>query len=206
MTRILILLLSMLLIAACGRGDVGDPSKPMRQLQTSGASTATPDAGSRASNSAATGATGTAAKEEPAQPPEDFVREFFKTYTDSLGDRSWFGDRELMSPWFSEDLTRRFLANDKACRYGGEDGCGLDFDPIIDAQDFDDDIFSTLHTERIGTGTPARVKVEFMNLGSRATMTYTLVQADDGWRIADVRSSNYGSLASILSAGDAPAI
>ncbi len=209
MSRVLILLLSMFLVAGCGRGgggDVSDPSKPQLHLQTSNASASTPDANSGTDDSAATGAADTAAKEEPSQPPEDFVREFFMTYLDSIGDHAWFGDRDLMSPWFSEDLTRQFLANDKACRAEDEDTCSLDFDPILDAQDYDDDVYSTLHTERIGTGAPVRVKVVFTNLGSKATMTYTLTQVDDGWRIADIQSSNYGSLVSMLSSNGAPAI
>lgn len=202
--RILILLFPVLLLAACDHGNVGDPSKPQSHLLTAGAASTATEPGSGTADAATASETGTAT-EEPAQPPEDFVREFFKTYMDSIDERSWFGNRDLLSPWFSAELTRQFLANDKACQDVDADACNLDFDPIIDAQDYDD-VYSTLHTGRIGTGAPVRVKVDFINLGERKTMTYTLIQVDDGWRIADIQSSSYGKLSSLLSADGAPAI
>lgn len=212
MSRILILLLSVLLVAACNRGDLGDSSKPRPHLLTSGAPAAAADSAESADSASgktdapAADAPATDSAREPAQPPEDFVREFFTTYIDAIDDGSWSGNRDLMSTWFSADLTRQFLANDKACQNVDSEACNLDFDPIIDAQDYDDDVASTLHTERLGTGTPVRVKVEFTNLGSRKTMTYTLIQVGNGWKISDVRSSSYGSLSSLLSSNDEPAI
>lgn len=210
MPRILILLLSVLLLAACDRGDLGDPGKPQPRLLTSGAAataTATaPAVGHEAADAAAADGKGGNNAEEPAQPPEDFVREFFTTYIDAIDDGSWSGNRDLMSTWFSADLTRLLLANDKACQNVDSEACRLDFDPIIDAQDYDDDVASTLHTERMGTGTPVRVKVEFTNLGSRMKMTYTLIQVGNGWKISDVQSPSYGSLSSLLSSNGEPAI
>lgn len=210
MPRILILLLSMFLLAACDHADVGDPTKPHPRLLSPGAPTAS-TAGSQDQKTDATandaGATATAAAgHEPAQPPEDFVREFFTTYIDAINDGSWFENRDVMSTWFNADLTHQLLANYKACQNVDSEACRLDFDPIIDAQDNDDDVASTLHTERMGTGTPVRVKVEFTNLGSRKTMTYTLIQAGDGWKISDVQSPSYGSLSSLLSSNGEPAI
>jgi len=200
----MVILLSVLLLAGCGDSDLSDPTKPRPRLLTSGPAAAGSTAPATGTTPAA--APATAATEEPSQPAEDFVREFFTTYIDAIDDGSWTGNRDLMSTWFSADLTRQLLANDKACQNVDSEACNLDFDPIIDAQDYDDDVASTLHTERMGTGTPVRVKVEFTNLGSSKTMTYTLIQVGDGWKISDVRSSSYGSLSSLLSSNGEPAI
>lgn len=204
MPRALILLLSVLLVAGCGSSDVSDPSKPQRRLLTSGtASAGEPAAMTDPATEAAEAPARTAP--EPAQPPEDFVREFFKTYLDSLGDTPWFENRELLSTWFSPDLTRLLLQNNAACQKNPDEACSLDFDPILDAQDNDDDVYSTLRTERLGTGTPVRVTVRFINLGGKVTMTYTLIQVDDSWRISDIQSPNYGSLSQFLASGE-PAV
>ena len=203
MLRTLIALLLVLLVAGCGRTDISDPAKPHPRLLASGAAqrpaSKPGDAATDAAGASSADSTAAASAHEPAQPPEDFVREFFRTYLDSFEDKSWFGDEEQMAPWFAEGVVQLALANHAACRKD-EEQC-LDFDPIIDGQDYDDDIFSTLHTERMGTGAPVRVKVTFENLGSTMTMTYTLVQVDAGWRISDIQSSNYGALTQVLSSG-----
>lgn len=197
MTRSLTAALMVLLLAGCGKTDITDPAKPHPRLLAPGAAAApSSKPGDTAANAPASGD----AAHEPSQPPEDFVREFFRTYLDTFEDKSWFDDGEQMSPWFSEALVKSSLDNRTACQEN-EDEC-LDFDPIIDAQDYDDDIYSTLHTERVGSGSPVRVKVTFENLKSTMTMTYTLIQVDGEWRISDIQSSNYGSLSQVLANGN----
>ena len=201
MLRSMVILLSVLLLAGCGDSDLSDPTKPRPRLLTSGPAAAGSTAPATGTTPAA--APATAATEEPSQPAEDFAREFFRTYLDTFEDKSWFGDADLMAPWFTQDLARLALANHAACQKN-HDGC-IEFDPIIDAQDYDDEIYATLHTERLGAGEPVRVKVTFENLGSTTSMTYTLVLVDGGWRISDIDSSNYGSLSVLVSKGS-PAI
>lgn len=199
-----LLVATLLLLGGCGRSDLTDPDKPAHRLVASGtAMDEGGDVGAVAGGGDVAGTPGPG--NVPAQPPEDFVREFFFTYMDTLEDTRWFENRDLLSTWFSSSLTGQLLRNDAACQEDPENGCRLDFDPIIDAQDYGDDLASTAQTERIGTGNPVKVRITFTNFDAKVTMTYTLVQVDDGWRISEIQSPNYGALSQILSGSSAAA-
>src|SRR5256885_15669188 len=77
--------------------------------------------------------------------PEEVIRALYKAH------RPWehkglnLRNRAVLSKYFSPELTKLFLKNaqlERDCPEG--DLCGLEFDPIIGAQDFDDDLRSNL--------------------------------------------------------------
>src|SRR5881392_4350638 len=84
--------------------------------------------------------------------PEEVIRALYKAH------RPWehkglnLRNRAVLSKYFSPELTKLFLKNaqvERDCPKG--DLCGLEFDPILGSQDFDDDLRSNL---RITQGTP----------------------------------------------------
>ncbi len=200
MLRIFAIFALAVLTAACGSAETpasaAAPASPSRILQSHAsagdASTAT--------------AAADAPADQPAQSPEDFVREFFEGYyAGLLKDQFWLDKPVKLSVYFDSSLVERFQAKFTNCEEDSDEICGLDFDPIIAAQDFDDTI-PDLRVERVGSGSPVEVKLAFDLFGKPQTMTYTLVQVDGAWRIHDIRSSDYGSLVELLSGSgsDAP--
>ena len=76
MMRSLTAALMLLLLAGCGKTDITDPAKPHPRLLAPGAAAApSSKPGDTAANAPASGD----AAHEPSQPPEDFVRELFRT-------------------------------------------------------------------------------------------------------------------------------
>src|SRR5205809_7964083 len=73
--------------------------------------------------------------------PEEVIRALYKVH------RPWehkdlnLGNRAVLSKYFSPELTKLFLKNaqiERDCPKG--DLCGLEFDPILGSQDYDDDL------------------------------------------------------------------
>lgn len=134
--------------------------------------------------------------------PDAFARRFFKRYLSTMEDVDWFADRALLAMYFDPAMVELFQRENSCRRQHGM--CNLDFDPFIDAQDYDENIFPSLQATALGSATPARVKVSFRNLGQTTTLTLTLSKVDGQWRIRDLQSPNYGSLKAILEAPAAP--
>ncbi len=122
--------------------------------------------------------------------PEEVIRALYKAH------RPWdhkelnLGNRAVLSRYFSTELTKLFVKNaqlERDCPKG--DLCGLDFDPILGAQDFDDHLNFKL---RITEATPpqtgrfeARFKL-FNEENAEQVIVFQLIQLKTGWRIDDI--------------------
>ena len=111
----------------------------------------------------------------------------------------------MLSKYFSPELTQLFLKNaqlERDCPKG--DLCGLDFDPILGAQDFDDHLNFKL---RITEATPsqsgrfeARFKL-FNDDQPEQIIVFQLVQLKNGWRIDDIiYTKDNASLKAVITA------
>jgi hypothetical protein len=66
----------------------------------------------------------------------------------------------------------------------------LDFDPIIDAQDYQLSDVRTA-TEAIVEGSHASVRASFTNAGQHEEVLYDLVWQDDRWKVDNVRTAEW---------------
>src|SRR5205823_6701986 len=83
--------------------------------------------------------------------PEEVIRALYKVYRPWEHKELNLSNRAGLSKYFSPDLTKLFLKNaqvERDCPEG--DLCGIEFDPILGSQDFDDDLKFNL---RITQGT-----------------------------------------------------
>jgi Protein of unknown function (DUF3828) len=112
---------------------------------------------------------------------------------------------------FTEPVTKLFGLNDEAIKKNpGEVAC-IDFDPGLDAQDFDQKTVSkTLKLAEAVDGDSAEVTATF-NLfpegdDSTREMVWSLKKVDGAWKIADITSKTSGWKLSALEcvAGQAP--
>jgi hypothetical protein len=124
--------------------------------------------------------------------PEEVIRALYNAH------RPWehkslnLRDRAVLSKYFSPELTKLFLKNaqlERDCPKG--DLCGLDFDPILDAEDFDDHLnFNLRITEAIPPQT-GRFEARFKLFNEdkpeyERVFVFQLVQLKNGWRIDDI--------------------
>jgi hypothetical protein len=124
--------------------------------------------------------------------PEEVIRALYNAH------RPWehkslnVHDRAVLSKYFSPELTKLFLKNaqlERDCPKG--DLCGLDFDPILDAQDFDDHLnFNLRITDAIPPQT-GRFEARFKLFNEdkpeyERVLVFQLVQLKNGWRIDDI--------------------
>ena len=102
------------------------------------------------------------------------------------------GNGAVLSKYFSPELTKLFLKNAQLEReYPQGDLCGLEFDPILGSQDFDDHLDFKLH---ITEGTPpqtGRFEARFKLFNEEKpeqeqVLVFQLVQLKSGWRIDDI--------------------
>jgi hypothetical protein len=124
--------------------------------------------------------------------PEEVIRALYNAH------RPWehkglnLRNRAVLSKYFSPELTKLFLKNaqvERDCPKG--DLCGLEFDPIIGAQDFDEHLNFKL---RITEATPpqtGRFEARFKLFNEEKpeqeqVLIFQLVQLKNGWRIDDI--------------------
>jgi len=118
--------------------------------------------------------------------PEEVIRALYKVH------RPWehkdlnLGNRAVLSKYFSPELLKNAQI-ERDCPKG--DLCGLEFDPILGSQDYDDDLKFNL---RITPATPlqagrfeAHFKL-FKEEKAEDVVVFQLVQLKNGWRIDDI--------------------
>jgi hypothetical protein len=122
--------------------------------------------------------------------PEEVIRALYKAHRPWEHKELNLGNRAVLSKYFSPELTKLFLKNaqlERDCPEG--DLCGLEFDPILGSQDFDDDLRFNL---RITEATPpqaGRFEAHFKLFNDETAenvVVFQLVQVKDGWRIDDI--------------------
>src|SRR5438094_7351966 len=77
--------------------------------------------------------------------PEEVIRAVYKVHRPWEHKELNLSNRAVLSKYFSPELTKLFLKNaqlERDCSEG--DLCGIEFDPILGSQDFDDHLRSNL--------------------------------------------------------------
>lgn len=138
--------------------------------------------------------------------PEEVIRALYKAHRPWEHKELNLSNRAVLSKYFSPELTKLFLKNaqlERDCPKG--DLCGLEFDPILGSQDFDDDLRFNL---RITQGTPpqagrfeAHFKL-FNDAKAPHVVVFQLVPSKNGWRIDDIiyPGTDNASLKAVLTA------
>ena len=122
--------------------------------------------------------------------PEEVIRALYKVHRPWEHKELNLGNRAVLSKYFSPELTKLFLKNaqvERDCPKG--DLCGLDFDPILGAQDFDDHLNFKLHITEATPPQTGRFEAHFKLFNeekAEQVIVFQLVQLKNGWRIDDI--------------------
>ena len=124
--------------------------------------------------------------------PEEIIRALYKAHRPWEHKELNLNDRAVLSKYFSRELTRLFLKNariERDCPKG--DLCGLEFDPILGSQDFDEHLNFQLHITEATPPQTGRFEARFklFNEGKpeqEQVLVFQLVQLKNGWRIDDI--------------------
>ncbi len=124
--------------------------------------------------------------------PEKVIRALYRAHRPWEHKELDLGNRAMLSKYFSPALTNLFLKNaqlERDCPEG--DLCGLEFDPILGSQDFDDHLNFKLHITEAAPPQTGRFEVRFklfneQNPEQEQVLVFQLVQVKDGWRIDDI--------------------
>ena len=92
--------------------------------------------------------------------------------------------------YLTEDFAKVVADNDK---YNDDLDYAVDYDPLAQAQDWDQLENQIFVLETSGTDT-ATVKVDFTNFDATTTVHLDLHHTDKGWRLADLHNADGGSL------------
>jgi hypothetical protein len=138
--------------------------------------------------------------------PEEVIRALYKAHRPWEHKELNLGNRAVLSKYFSPELTKLFLKNaqlERDCPEG--DLCGIEFDPILGAQDFDEHLNFKL---RITEATPpqtgrfeAHFKL-FNDATSEQVVVFQLILSKNGWHIDDIiyPDADNASLKAVLTA------
>ena len=124
--------------------------------------------------------------------PEEVIRALYKAHRPWEHKELNIRSRAVLSKYFSPELTKLFLKNaqvERDCPKG--DLCGLNFDPILDAQDFDDHLDFKLHITEATPPQTGRFEARFKLFNDEKpeherVLVFQLVQLKNGWRIDDI--------------------
>jgi hypothetical protein len=122
--------------------------------------------------------------------PEEVIRALYKAHRPWEHKELNLGNRAALSKYFSPELTKLFLKNaqlERDCPKG--DLCGLDFDPILGTQDFDDHLNFKLHITEATPPQTGRFEARFKLFNeekAEKVVVFQLVQLKNGWRINDI--------------------
>ena len=112
-----------------------------------------------------------------------FITEIYNSYRGNDAKGVPLGTERAIRRYFEPKLAAAMAKDQKTAARRNEVGL-LDFDPFVDAQDWD------IATFDIAVGTPAAGKaqatVKFVNQEGPMTVTLDLVQANNAWSIYDI--------------------
>jgi hypothetical protein len=112
-----------------------------------------------------------------------FVTDIYAAYKSKDAKGHPLDDERAIRRYFEPQLATLMVKDQKAAAKRGEVGL-LDFDPFIDAQDWEISNFD-ITVEDGGPG-KATATVKFTNFGKPATVRLDLVKLKNDWRIADI--------------------
>jgi hypothetical protein len=139
--------------------------------------------------------------------PEEVIRALYKAHRPWEHKELNLGNRAVLSKYFSPALTKLFLKNaqlERDCPKG--DLCGLDFDPILGAQDYDEHLNFELHITEATPPQTGRFEARFKLFNEEKAeqeqvLVFQLVQLKNGWRIDDIiYTKDNASLKAIIAA------
>src|SRR4029077_13758173 len=139
--------------------------------------------------------------------PEEVIRALYKAHRPWEHKELNLGNRAVLSKYFSPELTKSFLKNaqvERDCPKG--DLCGLDFDPILGAQDFDDHLNFMLHSAQARPPQAGRFEARFKLFNEEKpeqeqVLVFQLVHLKNGWRIDDIiYTKDNASLKAVITA------
>jgi len=139
--------------------------------------------------------------------PKEVIRALYKVHRPWEHKELNLGNRAVLSKYFSPELTNLFLKNaqlERDCPKG--DLCGLDFDPILGAQDFDEHLDFELHITEATPPQPGRFQARFKLFNEdkpeqEQVLLFQLVQLKNGWRIDDIiYTKDNASLKAVIAA------
>ncbi len=126
--------------------------------------------------------------------PAAVVRTLYAPYITADGQAPSLEDA---APW-SARMQAEIAA--MQARSGAGDGPSLDFDPIIDAQDYQlSNIAAT--TDSLVEGSHAVVRAQFNNIGAPQEVVYDLVWESDRWKVDNIRTSEWDMRAIVTTPG-----
>ncbi|PDQ18460.1 hypothetical protein CN311_24665 [Mesorhizobium sanjuanii] len=104
---------------------------------------------------------------------------------------------------FTEPVTKLFDLNDQAIENNPDEVACIDFDPGLDAQDYDEKtVAKTLKLSEAVDGDSANVTVTFDLFpegdDSKREMVWSLKKVDGKWKVADIASKSSGWTLSAL--------
>jgi hypothetical protein len=139
--------------------------------------------------------------------PKEVIRALYKVHRPWEHKELNLGNRAVLSKYFSPELTNLFLKNaqlERDCPKG--DLCGLDFDPILGVQDFDEHLDFELHITEATPPQPGRFQARFKLFNEdkpeqEQVLLFQLVQLKNGWRIDDIiYTKDNASLKAVIAA------
>lgn len=123
---------------------------------------------------------------------EEVIRALYKAHRPWEHKELDLSDRAVLSKYFSPELTNLFLKNaqlERDCPEG--DLCGLEFDPILGAQDYDEHLDFKLRVSEATPPQTGRFEAHFKLFNEEKpeeeqVIGFQLVELKDGWRIDDI--------------------
>jgi hypothetical protein len=124
--------------------------------------------------------------------PEEVIRALYKAHRPWEHKEVNIRSRAVLSKYFSPELTKLFLKNaqvERDCPKG--DLCGLEFDPILGSQDYDNDLDFELHITEATPPQTGRFEARFKLFNGQEpeheqVLVFQLVQVKNAWRIDDI--------------------
>jgi hypothetical protein len=136
------------------------------------------------------------AKDADCSSPETLIRAIYRDHQPWKEKKIALDNRKMLSKYFDPELSELFMKEDECARTTHEI-CNLDFDPLLDAQDFENTPLK-LSIRRKTPPPNASYAVTFTNIGRR-TLIYQLRKTAKGWRVRDIIYPEGFSLRKILS-------
>jgi len=139
--------------------------------------------------------------------PEEVIRALYKAHRPWEHKELNLRSRAVLSKYFSPELTKLFLKNaqvERDCPKG--DLCGLEFDPILGSQDYDDHLDFKLHITEATPPQTGRFEARFKlfngeNPEQEQVLVFQLIQVKNGWLINDIiYTKNNASLKGVIDA------
>ncbi|MBW4551066.1 MAG: DUF3828 domain-containing protein [Aphanocapsa sp. GSE-SYN-MK-11-07L] len=133
------------------------------------------------------------------QTPEELIQKIYQVHQPWANQEIDLEQESVLSQYFDEELTR-LIIKDNECEKKSRSICNLDFDPFVEAQNYDKKVgYSNLKLRRLKSEPDAVIEVAFENIEPRK-IVYQARMTEAGWRISDiVYQDGQFSLKSLLS-------